>query len=167
MRLTRKQLKIEFWSFVGLVVIAFSTITCQDQIPIQFTDRAVRSDYYGALIITIPCALVMATGLHHKIWGKRKLPIGHVVFGLFVSGFLLITAALMNALSNSWVDRQELFRGRFTNKEIILQHSAWSNNPRFIKITPIFPGLRYATPVDTCGIPEHKWVRLSKAKNSN
>lgn len=165
--MSRRQLKIGLWLCISFIIIAFLTIGYQDQIPIQFTDEEVRSNYYGVLIITIPCALVVATGLHYQLDRQSRLPVGHVIFGLLMGGFLLITAAFIHYFSTGWVDRQQVFRGRFTNKEIIRQYQSWPKDIRFIKVTPIISGFRYAIPIDTTNLPDHKWIRSTDMKNSN
>lgn len=167
MKLSRKRLKAGFWGSVGLIVISFLTIGYQGQIPIQFTDEQLRSNYNGALIIAIPSALVLATGFHYQLKGKEKLPVAHIIFGLLMGVFLLVVAALMYSFSSNWVDRQEVFKGRFTNKTVILQRSAWSGSPRFIKVTPIVPGFRYAIAIDTCNLPDHKWMKSTNSNSSN
>ncbi|MCE7996285.1 MAG: hypothetical protein HEP71_30180 [Roseivirga sp.] len=160
MNWSRKQLKVGFWGSIGLIITTFVVIGCQHQIPIQFTSEDTRSDYQGFLVLIVPIALLMAMTSNYLMKANRDLPILHIFFGTILGTVLLVSASVLSFFSPQWSDAELLYQGRFTKKQIILQNDSWSYQSRIIKVTPLAPGIRYITPVDTMNLPDHKWVKL-------
>ncbi len=167
MKLTRKQLKIGFWSSLTLTVLIFFLIGYQHYIPIQFTSETARSNAQGALVIAVPVLVFTTMGIHYRLYHIKGLPVLHVIFGTILAIGLFIFSGLMSFFSPQWSDQQVLYEGRFTNKEIILQKDSWNYKERTIRATPLVSGIRYIAPVDTTSLPEHKWIKSSRLKNSN
>lgn len=163
--MSRRQLKIGLWFCISFIVIAFLTIGYQDQIPIQFTDEEVRSNAKGILIITIPLALFLATFAYHRLGYIRGLPVLHTLFAAILGIVLFISAAIMSFFTPQWSDEALLYRGRFTNKKVILQDDSWDGKTRIIKTSPFVSGLRHIVPIDTCNLPDNKWIKVSETQH--
>lgn len=165
MKWSRRQLKIGFWSSIGLIVIGFIVISLQHHIPIQFTSEIARSNFRNILLMLIPITLFIAMALHYLLGNSRDLPILRIFFGIILGTILLVSASVLSFFSPQWSDVGLLYRGRFTEKEIILQNDGWSYKDRIVKVTPLIFGLRYITPIDTMNLPENKWVKLKTTSN--
>lgn len=167
MKLSRKQLKIAFKVSIALLVITELVIAYQHRIPVQFISQIARDNYQGALVIAVPVIVFMLMALHYLLYTIKGLPILHVIFGTILAIGLFIFSAIMSYFSPQWSDKELLYEGRFNSKEIILQRDSWNYKERPVEVTPIAFGIRYISPTDTTNLPDHKWIKSTKVKNSN
>lgn len=160
MAVSRKQIKNGLWSAISFITCAFLTIGFQDQIPLKFTSRTLKANYYLTLIISIPIAFGIVVSILYWLQSKRGIPIVHMLAGIIGSIILFVSAGLLNFVSTTWHDEQILYQGRFTSKTIIQQYDGWNGANRLIESTPVFTGLRWINPVDTSCISKQEWTEV-------
>ncbi len=166
MKWSRKRLKIGLRVSIGLILMLFLLIGYQHYIPIQFTSETARSNTPKILVMLIPIITFIAMGFHYFLKRDRHLPILHIFFGTILGTGFLVFATVLSFITPQWSDEELLHNGRFTNQQIILQNDDWGYGYRVVRATPIVSGVRYITPADTTNLPEHKWVKSTKVKNT-
>ena len=149
-----------FWGSFLILLFTLFRLVFSESLPLQFVEFSAKENFETGLVLLTPlCVFVMALS-DYLIHRKKRIVYVQIIIALFAAIPIFFIAVLSVAFKEHWKEEKVLFQGRFNNQEIIQLSKPFARKPRFMKATPVLPGLRWMTFADTTQLEESRWEKV-------